>query len=102
MSSAVVVQKHEASTLPQRHNFISIDFKLGVGDYVRDVTNPEKVSSGPMSGRDAMWGIHIAYGYCDFFIFFNRATAHTCEPIFAHNNSKDLVWCEANPFGNAN
>jgi len=34
------------------------------------------------------------YGYCDFFVFvflfFNRATAHTREPIVAHNCSKTL------------
>jgi len=49
MASAVVVLKHETSTLRQRHNFISIDFKFGV----RDVTNPDKVGAGPMSSRDA-------------------------------------------------
>jgi len=59
MASAVVVLKHETSTLRQRHNFISIDIKFGVGDYVREVTNPDKVGSGPMSGRDATWGQHI-------------------------------------------
>jgi len=53
MASAVVVLKHETSTLRQRHNCISIDFKFGVGDYVREVTNPDKVGLGPMSGRDA-------------------------------------------------
>jgi len=53
MASAIVVLKHETSTLRQRHNFISIDFKFGVGDYVREVTNFDKVGSGPMSGRDA-------------------------------------------------
>jgi len=41
MASAVVVLKHETSTLRQKHNFISIDFKFGVGDYVREVTNPD-------------------------------------------------------------
>jgi len=59
MASAVVVLKHETSTLRQRHNFISIDFKLGVGDYVKEVTNPDKVGSGLISGRDATWGQHI-------------------------------------------
>jgi len=59
MASAVVVLKHETSTLRERHNFISIDFKFGVGDYVREVTNLEKVGSGPMGGRDAKWGQHI-------------------------------------------
>jgi len=59
MASAVVELKHETSTLRQRHNFISINFKFGVGDYVRQVANPDKVGSGPMSGRDATWGQHI-------------------------------------------
>jgi len=53
MASAAVVLKHETSTLRQRHNFISIDLKFDVGDYVKEVTNPDKVGSGPMSGRDA-------------------------------------------------
>jgi len=97
MASAIVVLKHETSTLRQRHKFISIDFKFGVGDYVREVTNPDKVDSGPMSGRDATWGQHIHF----FYIFFNRATASrvwTREPIFAHNSSKDVVSCKEDPF----
>jgi len=53
MASAFVVLKHETSTLRQRHIYISINFKFGVGDYVREVTNPDKVDSGPMSCRDA-------------------------------------------------
>jgi len=56
MASAVVVLKHETSTFRQRHNIISIDFKFDVGDYVREVTNPDEITSGPMSGRDATWG----------------------------------------------
>jgi len=56
MASAVVVLKHETSTLRQRHNFLSVDLKVGVGDYVREVTNPDKVGLGPMSGREATWG----------------------------------------------
>jgi len=59
MASAVVVLKHETSTLRQRHNFTSIDFTFGVSDYVREVTSPDKVGSGPMSSRDASWGQHI-------------------------------------------
>jgi len=97
MASAVVVLKHKTSTLRQRHNFISIDFKFGVGDCVSEATNPDKVGSGPKSGRDATWGQHIRV-YCDFFIFFNKATAHTREPIFAYNSSKDAVWCKEDPF----
>jgi len=59
MASAVVVLKHETSTLRQCHNLLSIDFKFGVGDNVREVTNPEKVGSDPISGRDATWSQHI-------------------------------------------
>jgi len=81
MASVVVVLKHETSTLRQSHNFISIDFKFGVGDYAGEITNPDKV--GSMSGRDATWG--NIYGSFDFwfFLFLNRAKAHTHEPIFA-------------------
>jgi len=59
MAAAVVVLKHETSTLRQRHNFISIDLKFGVGDYVREVTSPAKVGLDPKSDRDATWGQHI-------------------------------------------
>jgi len=59
MASAVVVLKHETSALRQKHNFISIDLKFGVGDYVKEVINPDKVGSDPMSGQDATWGQHI-------------------------------------------
>jgi len=59
MASAVVVLKHETSTLRQRHNFVSIDFKFGVGDNVEKVTNPDKIGSGPICGRDTTWGQHI-------------------------------------------
>jgi len=104
MASAVVVLKHSTSALRQRHNFISIEFKFSVGDYVREVTNRDKVGLGPMSGRDATWGQHntgtVTFLVFSFFvfIFFNRATAHTREAIFAHNNSKDAVWCKEDPF----
>jgi len=47
MACAVVVLKHETSTLRQRHNFISIDFKFGVGDYVRE--DNKKKNSGIFS-----------------------------------------------------
>jgi len=94
MASAVVVLKHEPSTV---HNFISIDLTFGVSDYVREATSPDKVGSGPMSGRDATWGQHIRV-LTFFFIFFNRATAHTRDQIFAHNSSKDAVWCKEDHF----
>jgi len=59
MASAVVVLKHETSTICQRHNFISIVLTFGVSDNVREVTIPDKVGSGPMSGQDTTWGQHI-------------------------------------------
>jgi len=88
------------STLRQGHNFISIDLTFGVSDYVREVTSSDKVSSGPMSGRDATSGQHRRV--LRLFIFFNRATAHTCEPIFVHNSSKDAFWWKEDPFGMRN
>jgi len=54
-----IVLKHETSTLCQRHTFISINFKFGVGDYVREVTSPAKFGTDPIRGRAAMWGQHI-------------------------------------------
>jgi len=58
MASAVEVLKHETSTLRQSHNFISIDFTFGVGDYVREITSPAKFGSDPMSGQDTTWDQH--------------------------------------------
>jgi len=43
----------------QSHNFILIDLKFGMSDYVREVTSPAKFGSDPMSGRDATWAQHI-------------------------------------------
>jgi len=103
MASAVVVLKHETSTLRQSHNFISFDFKFGVGDNVREDTALPNlvwirlVVETPREGNK--YGSCHFY-FCFYFLFFNRATAHTREPIFAHNNSKDVVWCKEDPFGN--
>jgi len=55
MASAVVVLKYVTSTLRKSHNFLSIDCKFGVGDYVREVTSPAKFGLDLMSGRDATW-----------------------------------------------
>jgi len=55
-SASVTLLKRETSTLRQRHNFISIDLKFGMNDNVREVTNPNKVGSDPISGRDATLG----------------------------------------------
>jgi len=91
MASAMVVLKHVTSTLRQRHTLISIDFKFGVGDHVREVTNPDN----DRSRRH----VEVTYtGTVFFIIFFNRATAHTREPIFGHNSSKKAVWCKKDPF----
>jgi len=63
MASAVVVPKHETSTIRQGHNLLSIYLKFGVGDYVREVTSPVKFGSesDPMSGRAATCTQHIGY-----------------------------------------
>jgi len=85
-----------------KSQFYLIDSIFGVGDDFREVTSPDKFSS--MSGRDATWGQHIRILwlfkiiFLFVFLFFNRATTHTREPIFAHNSSKDAVWCMENPF----
>jgi len=65
-----ITGSHEISTLRQRHNFISIDFKFGLGDYVREVTNPDKVGSGPMSARDATWATYT--GTVTFFVILQQ------------------------------
>jgi len=59
MASDSVVLKQETSILRQRPDFISIDLKFGLSDYVREVTSPAKFGSGPMSGRDATCGQYI-------------------------------------------
>jgi len=59
IASAVAVLKHETSTLRKSHNLLSIDFRFGEGDNVREITSPDKVGSGPMSRRDATWAQHI-------------------------------------------
>jgi len=95
-ASAWVVLQHETSPKTQ---FISIDLKFGVGDYIREITSVVSThhSSDPMSGRDATWGQHI-HGPVIFFLFFNTATAHTRERIFAHNSSNNAVWCKEDHF----
>jgi len=56
MASAVVVLKHETSTLRQSHNFMSIDLKFGVGNNVKEVTSLAKFGSDVMSSQAATWG----------------------------------------------
>jgi len=69
MASAVVVLKHETSTLRQSHNCISINLTFGVGNYVREITSPAKFGSDLISGRDAMGG--ATYTGPVTFLFFN-------------------------------
>jgi len=54
----------------------------------------------PLKNRDAEGGKGGSVTFFSFFVFlfFNRATAHTREPIFAHISSKDAVWCKEDPF----
>jgi len=80
MASAGVVLKHATSTLRQRHNFIAINLKFGVSDYVREVTNPDKVGSGPMSGQAATYSQHIGY-HANFFLFLDSSTKLQPIPV---------------------
>jgi len=57
MASAVVMLKHETSTLRQSHSFISNDLTFGVGDY--EFTSHAKLGSDPISGRDDTRGQHM-------------------------------------------
>jgi len=66
MASAVVVLKHETSTLRQSHNFISIDLTFGVGDNVREITSPAKFGSDPMSGLDATFFLILPQSYSPY------------------------------------
>jgi len=102
LATALAVLKHETSTLRQRHNLYQLIsnwawvITLGRSPTLTKLVRVRWAVKKPR-------GVNI-YGYCDFvfcfvFIFFNKATAHTREPIFAHNSSKDAVWCEENPFG---
>jgi len=97
MASAFVVLKHETSTLRQSHNFISIDFTFGVDDYVRDITNPAKFGLDATRQNETSRGGNM-YGLCDFFDVVLQQS-YTRGPIFAHNSSKDAVWCKEHPFG---
>jgi len=94
MASAVVLLKHETSTLRQSHNLISIDFTFGVGDYVREVTSPTNFGSDERSIRHM--GATYTRPVTFLFLFSstnNIANAHTRGPIFAQNNSEDGIWC---------
>jgi len=91
MASAVVVLKHETSTLRQSHNVISIDFKFGVGDYVREVTSPDKDGSGPMSGRDAR-GCNI---YLFIYLFINHLQQNIKKHTLASLKYMQLVDCKS-------
>jgi len=78
-----------------------------VCDYAREVTSPGKFQIGLES--DERSRCHVGATYTgpvtvifsflfSVFLFFNRATAHTREPIFAHNSSKDAIWYKEDPF----
>jgi len=55
MASAVIVLKHETSTLRPSHNFISTDLKLGVGNNVTHFSNPAKFGEDRISGGAPKW-----------------------------------------------
>jgi len=63
-----------------------------MADYVRVVASPTEFGSDPMRGPDATSGQHMYTGPGTYFLFFNRATAHTSKPIFAQISSKGAIW----------
>jgi len=65
---------------------MSIDFKFGVGDYVREVASRDKVAAKVGSGQMIVGATNTCP--VNLFIFFNRATVHSREPVFAHNRWK--------------
>jgi len=85
MASKIVVQKQETSILRQSRKFISINFKLGVGDYVWEVTSPDKVGSGPM------W-------------LFYSSTELQPIPVnqFSRTIAQNAVWCKEDLMGMRN
>jgi len=104
MASAIVVLKHETSTLRLSHNnvFQSI-WHLA---WVITSRSPAlinlviRIRWAVETPRGATYtGMWLFLVFLVFILFFNRATAHTPEPIFAHNSSKDAVWCKEDPFG---
>jgi len=55
MATAVVVLKHETSTIYQSHIYESIDLKFGQGDYVMRFSNPAKYGEDRFSGGAPTW-----------------------------------------------
>jgi len=101
MASAVVVLKHETSTLRQRHSFISIDFKFGVSDYVREVNSYANLVWIRWAVETSR-GVTCTVPVTSFFILQQSYISHTHEPIFEHNSSKDAVWCKKDPLRDEN
>jgi len=93
MATAVVVLKHETSTLRQSHIYESIDLKL-----VRVITSrvsatlPSLVkivsAVAPPRGGE-IYGSRAFFIIIFVFIFLDTQTAYTREPILTHNSSKD-------------
>jgi len=82
MASAIVVLKHETSTLRQSHNSISIDLTLGMGDYVRVCHQPCQIWFG--SNERSLRHVGVAYTgtSCDwFFIFSDLYSSTELQPI---------------------
>jgi len=84
MVSAVVVLRHETSTLRQSHNVRLIDLTFDVGYYVRVVTSAAKIGSDPMSGRNATWGQHDTVT----FVFY---TSTELQPIPVNQFSRTIA-----------
>jgi len=68
-----------------------------MGDYFRVVTSPDKFSSDQISGRDTTLRQHT--GHVTFVLFFNRATTHIREQIFATITQKTRSGVRKTLFG---
>jgi len=72
------------------HNFISIDFKFGVDDNVREIISADKVGSGPMSGRDVTWEQQFTGPVTFIFLFFFYSSTEL-QPIPVKQFSRTIA-----------
>ena len=91
------------STTHQSHNYVSFYFKFRKGDYVPRINNFAKFCYDRITGGapTLWWNIEVAclilLFFCLFFSFLVTHTAHTREPIFTNDSSKDAIDVKKNP-----
>jgi len=81
----IVVLKYKTGTPRQSHNYIGlpIDLKIGIGDYVREVTSrAAKFGHDPMIGSDSRCMVATLYiRPCDFIYFFILQHVYSPHPL---------------------